>query len=108
MGDRESMRKRERARESERGNPSSFFSISSAKKRNLSRNVEKWKKDQKVGTNGSFELVQRMKTSERLGDNRSEPTPRFIKSMRLHQLAGGSTGPVYSLLCFHWKENIFN
>ena len=29
-------------------------------------------------------------------------------SMRLHQLAGGSTGPGYSLLCFRPKENIFN
>ena len=28
--------------------------------------------------------------------------------LRLHQLAGGSTGPGYILLCFHLKENIFN
>ena len=28
--------------------------------------------------------------------------------LRLHHLAGGSTGPGYILLCFHLKENIFN
>ena len=32
----------------------------------------------------------------------------FQNLMRLHQLASASTGPGYGLLCFPWKENIFN